>query len=113
MFDDAVIRPKHKETTECFFVEEIAHEMSPKTNKSSQLTYKSFFEIKYGQSITQDDQPLLRISNANEHHFMFAPVSTDPGSHKVKNSTWTIVARAFEIFDRTPISLDVRFEPLT
>ena len=52
--------------------------MSPLTqfpNDASQ-TFKKFYKTKYNKVVQQDDQPLLRISNANKHHFLFAPVSS-------------------------------------
>jgi hypothetical protein len=99
MFDDAVIHPKHKETTERFFVEEIVRRMSPKNllPNDKSMTFKSFYKIRHKQSITQDDQPLLRISNANKHHFMFAPISLNTGNHKVRNSTWKPAPSSFEL----------------
>ena len=76
-FVDAVIRPIHKETTDRFFVEEILTEMSPKSFLPSDRsrTFQSFYQIKYKKNILQVNQPLLRIGNANRHHFMFAPIS--------------------------------------
>jgi hypothetical protein len=77
MFEDAVIRPIHKETSDRFFVEEIVTDMSPKSSlpNDRSKTFKSFYKIKYNKNIVQEKQPLLRIGNANKHHFMFAPLS--------------------------------------
>ena len=99
MFDNAVIRPKHKETNKCFFVEEVVSEISPKNllPNDKLRTFKSFYEIKHNQIITQDDQPLLRISIANKHHFMLVPVSTNAGNHEVNKSALTMVTRAYKI----------------
>ena len=74
---DAVIVPKHRSNMGNFFVEEIVMEKTPKSlipNHTSQ-TFLEHYKGQYGCQITNLDQPLLRISNADKHHFMFAPVT--------------------------------------
>ena len=53
--------------------------MSPLTLLPTDATqsFKKFYNVKYNKVVSQDHQPLLRISNANKHHFLFAPISSN------------------------------------
>jgi endoribonuclease Dicer len=77
-FVDAVVIPQHRRM-ENFIVEEVVQDRSPESllPKHASETYQELYENNWGCQITDLEQPLLRISNADKHHFMFAPISNE------------------------------------
>ena len=76
-YKDAVVIPQHRKM-ENFFVEEIVREKCPLSvlpNHASE-TYHDLYERNWRCKINDLNQPLLRISNADKKHFMYAQVST-------------------------------------
>ena len=69
---------------EHFIVEEIVEDRSPRSIMDGTQSYAQYYENQYGCKIIDLDQPLLRISNAERHHFMYAPSHTEPDSTKHK-----------------------------
>ena len=72
---DAVVLPQHRQM-EPFIVEEIAEDRSPRSIMDGTQCYAQYYKNQYGCKIIDLDQPLLRISNAERHHFMYAPLHT-------------------------------------
>ena len=70
---------------EPFIVEEIIEERSPRSiMQDGTQSFAQHYENQYGCKIIDLEQPLLRISNAEKHHFMYAPLHTESESTKHK-----------------------------
>ena len=67
---------------EHFIVEEIVEDRSPRSLMTEDQTYATHYENQFGCKIFDLDQPLLRISNAEKHFFMYAPLHTESTKHK-------------------------------
>ena len=78
--------PQHRQM-EPFIVEEIVEDRCPQSLMTDTQTYAQHYENQYFCKITDLKQPLLRISNAEKHHFMYAPLHTESGSTKHKEIT--------------------------
>ena len=75
--------PHHRQM-EPFIVEEIVEDRCPQSLMTDTQTYAQHYENQYFCKITDLKQPLLRISNAEKHYFMYAPLHTESGSTKHK-----------------------------
>ena len=80
---DAVVLPQHRQM-EPFIVEEIVEDRCPQSLMTDTQTYAQHYENQYDCKIFDLEQPLLRISNAEKHYFMYAPLHTESGSTKHK-----------------------------
>ena len=67
-----------------FFVEEIVEDRSPLSIMDGTQSYAQYYQNQYGCKIIDLEQPLLRISNAERHHFMYSPLHTELDSTKHK-----------------------------
>ena len=87
-FQDAVVIPQHREMGN-FIVEEIVSEKNPESlmPKSGQ-SFRTHYENQYKAKISDLNQPLLRISNADKKYFMFAPIGQDGGNSAPKSETF-------------------------
>ena len=76
-YQEAVVIPQHRKM-ESFFVEDIVREKNPLSllPKHESQTFQDLYEKSYKCQISDLKQPLLRISNADKKHFMYAQVST-------------------------------------
>ena len=84
IFLDAVVLPQHRQM-EHFIIEEIVEDRCPQSLMTDTQTYAQHYENQYGCKILDLKQPLLRISNAESHHFMYAPLHTESTKHKELN----------------------------
>ena len=59
-----------------YFVEEIIYDRTPKSNLPGHdtQTYAQHYQNRWNQKLSNFDQPMLRISNADKKHFMFSPI---------------------------------------
>ena len=65
-----------------YFVEEIIYERTPNSNLPGDTqTYAQHYQNQYNKNLSNFDQPMLRISNADKKHFMFFPIH--PGENKL------------------------------
>ena len=70
---------------EPFIVEEIVEDRSPRSiMQDGTKSFAKHYETEYGCKVIDLDQPLQRISNAEKHHFMYAPWHKELESTKHK-----------------------------
>ena len=72
---------------EPFIVEEIVEDRCPHSLMTDTQTYAQHYENQYYCKIIDLNQPLLRISNAEKHHFMYAPLRKESESTRHKEQS--------------------------